>query len=113
LSGLPQAVVRHFSGPAAAPFMECDYVPRDRALFRHILPLPSAAVRVQTVESSAPRRFTKLLSAFGERAGLPFLVNTSFNGFQEPIVCNPRDAVRVFFGTGVDTLVLDQFVIRK
>ena len=113
LSGLPQAVVRHFSGPATAPFMECDYVPHDRALSRHILPLPSAAVRVQTVESSAPRRFTKLLSAFGERAGLPFLVNTSFNGFQEPIVCNPRDAVRVFFGTGVDTLVLDQFVIRK
>jgi carbamoyltransferase len=44
---------------------------------------------------------------------MPVLVNTSFNGFQEPIVCSPRDAVRVFFGTGIDTLVLERFVIRK
>ncbi|MFN7980509.1 MAG: carbamoyltransferase C-terminal domain-containing protein [Vicinamibacterales bacterium] len=40
-------------------------------------------------------------------------MNTSFNGFREPIVCNPRDAVRVFYGTGLDTLVIGQFIIRK
>jgi predicted NodU family carbamoyl transferase len=28
-------------------------------------------------------------------------------------VCSPRDAVRVFFGTGIDTLVIDPFVINK
>jgi carbamoyltransferase len=41
------------------------------------------------------------------------LVNTSFNGFSEPMVCSPRDAIRVFFGSGLDLLVLDRFVIRK
>jgi len=30
----------------------------------------------------------------------------------EPIVCNPRDAVRVFYGTGLDALV-NQFVLRR
>jgi carbamoyltransferase len=40
-------------------------------------------------------------------------VNTSFNGFHEPIVCSPRDAVRVFYGSGLDLLVLNQFIIRK
>jgi carbamoyltransferase len=41
------------------------------------------------------------------------VVNTSFNGFHEPIVCSPRDAVRVFYGTGLDVLVINQFVLRK
>lgn len=113
LSGLDEAVLRHFDGPPASPFMECDYVPRDRSGFRHILPGPNAAVRIQTVGSDAPPRFRGLLQAFGEGAGVPMLVNTSFNGFQEPIVCSPRDAVRVFFGTGIDLLVVGNFVIRK
>ena len=93
--------------------MECDYVPRDRSGFRHILPGPNAAVRIQTVRSDAPPRFRDLLQAFGDGAGIPMLVNTSFNGFQEPIVCSPRDAIRVFFGTGIDILVVGNFVIRK
>ena len=113
LSGLGVTVRQHFEGPEVSPFMECDYVPRDREGFSSILPRPNAAVRVQTVLSDAPPRFRKLLETFGEKTGVPMLVNTSFNGFQEPIVCSPRDAVRVFFGTGIDTLVLERFVIRK
>ena len=44
---------------------------------------------------------------------MPVLVNTSFNAFQEPIVCNPRDAIRVFYGSGIDLLVLDCFTLEK
>lgn len=113
LSGLDEAVGVHFEGPASAPFMECDYRPRDPATFRHVLPAPGAAVRVHTVGEGALPRFRRLLEAFGEATGLPFLVNTSFNGFHEPIVCSPRDAVRVFYGSGLDLLVMDQFVLGK
>ena len=113
LSGLAEAVAEHFTGPAESPFMECDYQPRDADMFRHILPTPEAALRIQTVGHDGPPRFRKLLEAFGEATGLPFLVNTSFNGFHEPIVCTPRDAVRVFYGSGLDILVLDSFVIAK
>jgi carbamoyltransferase len=113
LSGLSAAVQEQFTGPVDSPFMECDFVPRDPERFRSILPAPRAAVRVQTVDRSAPRRFQALLVAFGETSGLPLLVNTSFNGFQEPIVCNPRDAVRVFFGSGVDVLILGEFIVAK
>jgi carbamoyltransferase len=93
--------------------MECDYRPRDPGRFKHALPSPEAAIRVQTVGSEAPPRFRRLLEAFGAAAGWPFLVNTSFNAFHEPMVCSPRDAVRVFYGSGVDVLILDQFVLRK
>lgn len=113
LSGLDTAVREHFDGPEASPFMECDYVPRDRSRFGHILPGPHATVRVHTVGSDAPSRFRTLLHAFGEAVGIPIVVNTSFNGFREPIVCSPRDGVRVFFGTGIDTLVFGQFVVNK
>jgi carbamoyltransferase len=113
ISGLDAAVAEHFDGPAGTPFMEGDYRPRDPARFAHALPARSAAIRVQTVGDVALPRFKRLLEAFGAATGLPFLVNTSFNGFHEPIVCSPRDAVRVFYGSGLDLLVLDQFVLRK
>lgn len=114
LSGLQSAVADYFEGPASAPFMECDYRPRDPRRFREVLPSPDAAVRVHTVATdSAMPRFARLLEAFGDSTGLPFLVNTSFNGFHEPIVCSPRDAVRVFYGSGLDVLVLNQFLLAK
>ena len=113
ISGLEEAVAEHFDGPARAPFMESDYRPRDPQRFVHVLPSPGAAIRVQTVGPVALPRFARLLKAFGMATGLPFLVNTSFNGFHEPIVCSPRDAVRVFYGSGLDLLVLGQFILRK
>lgn len=113
LSGLEESIPRHFAGPPLAPFMECDYRPLDPARFAPVLPAPGAALRVQTVGTQAPPRFRRLLEAFGNATGLPFLVNTSFNGFHEPIVCSPRDAVRVFYGSGLDLLVLSEFVLAK
>ena len=113
LSGLETAVHAHLDGPARAPFMECDYRPRDRSRFRFVLPSEDAVLRVHTVDDASPPRFRRLLEAFGEASGLPLLVNTSFNGFHEPIVCSPRDAVRVFYGSGIDVLVMQQFVLQK
>ena len=78
-----------------------------------MLPAPDAALRVHTVGTDTPPRFRRLLEAFGAASGFPALVNTSFIGFHEPIVCRPRDAVRVFYGTGIDMLVLDQFILTK
>lgn len=114
LSCLAERVHDHFQGPAQAPFMECDYRPAEPSRLKHVLPSPSSAVRVQTVAAgAAPAKFRALLEAYEHATGVPFLVNTSFNGFHEPIVCSPRDAVRVFFGSGLDMLVINQFVLRK
>jgi carbamoyltransferase len=40
-------------------------------------------------------------------------MNTSFNLRAEPIVCAPTDAVRTFFGSGMDALVIGSFVVEK
>jgi carbamoyltransferase len=92
--------------------MEYDYVVKDVEALRALLPLNANRLRVHTV-SSEDRLFRTLLQAFGSVTGLPILVNTSFNGFNEPIVCTPRDAVRVFFGTGLDMAVLGNFILTK
>ena len=113
LSVAKEALGEYFDGPASAPFMESDYRVRDAARFKHALPAPGSTVRVHGVDRRSPPRFRRLLEAFGAVTGVPCLVNTSFNGFHEPIVCSPRDAVRVFYGSGVDMLALDQFVLVK
>ena len=114
LSALEESVGNYFAGPPAARFMEYDYRPLEPAALAHVLPSSDASIRLHTVGlDSGPGRFRRLLEAFRDATGMPFLVNTSFNGFHEPIVCSPRDAVRVFYGTGLDTLVLDRFVLVK
>ena len=113
LSTLPEVARDYFAGPAEAPFMECDYRPCDRERFRSVMPSPAAHIRLHVLDHSGSARYRSLLQAFGSTTGAACLVNTSFNGFHEPIVCTPRDAVRVFFGSGLDVLVLDRFVLTK
>lgn len=80
--------------------------------------LPSAvhvdgSVRPQTVRRETNPRYHELLSEFGKLTGHPILINTSFNIQGEPIVETPRDALRCFGGTGIDVLVMGDYVVRK
>ena len=103
---------QYFDGPRRSSWMEYEYGLKDRDRFRHVLPAGASTLRVQTVDRSAAF-FQELHEAFANATGTGVLVNTSFNGFSEPIVCSPRDAIRVFYGTGLDVLVLGRFVVRK
>jgi carbamoyltransferase len=71
------------------------------------------SARVQTVDRERNPRMHALLSAFKDVTGYGILVNTSFNVRSEPIVCTPEDAYRCFMRTGIDVLVLDDFVLEK
>ncbi|MFL6292807.1 MAG: carbamoyltransferase [Thermoanaerobaculia bacterium] len=85
---------------------------------RSPLPLPAVthvdgSARPQTVDPETAPRYAALLEAFRRRTGCPVLVNTSFNVRGEPIVCSPVDALLCFGGTGIDALVLEDFVIDR
>lgn len=69
--------------------------------------------RPQTVSRQTNPRYWELLEAFRRLTGVPGVLNTSFNVKDEPIVCTPRDAVRCFYGSGMDALVIGSFVIEK
>ena len=68
--------------------------------------------RVQTVSRDQNARFHELLTAFGNRTGVPVLLNTSFNVAGEPIVESPGDALRTFLASDMDLLVLGDQVIQ-
>jgi carbamoyltransferase len=70
-------------------------------------------VRVHSVSRRTNAAFWKLLTKFGESSGVPVLLNTSFNLFGEPVVSTPREAVRGFYCSGIDSLAIGNFLIRK
>jgi carbamoyltransferase len=70
-------------------------------------------VRVHTVSQEDNPLYWKLLHAAGKATGLPVLYNTSFNLFSEPLVCNPRDAVRSFYSSGIDAMFVGNFFLQK
>ena len=69
--------------------------------------------RVHTVSERDNPTYWRLLHAAGKATGLPVLYNTSFNLFGDPLVCSPRDAVRSFFSSGVDSLFVGHFLLQK
>ena len=71
------------------------------------------SARVQTVGADRSPRFSAVLEAFEKRTGCPVLLNTSFNVRGEPMVNTPEDAYRCFMATGMDVLVVGNFLLQK
>lgn len=69
--------------------------------------------RLQTVSADVTPTLWAILDAFERATGLPLVLNTSFNIGPEPIVCAPGDAIRSFFASGIDLLVIEGFVVSK
>jgi len=69
--------------------------------------------RVQVVDKNYPGKYRKLLQAFFKKTGVPVLLNTSFNVKGEPIVNSPLDAYNTFKLSGIDILVLENYVLEK
>ena len=69
--------------------------------------------RVQTVSKKFNLSFYNLINEFYKITNVPVLLNTSFNLNGEPIVMSPSDAIRTFHTCGLDTLVLQDYVIIK
>lgn len=69
--------------------------------------------RPQVVHREANPRYHELISRFREATGVPLVLNTSFNLKGEPIVSSPLDALHTFQRSGMDLLVMENFIVRK
>jgi carbamoyltransferase len=69
--------------------------------------------RPQMVKQSINPRYYELIKEFGDITGEYVVLNTSFNVKGEPIVCHPREAIRCFFDTGLDILILGNYRVTK
>ncbi len=69
--------------------------------------------RLQTIRRNQNSLYYDVIKEFGKLSGIPILINTSFNIRGEPIVCTPYDAYKCMMGTGIDCLIMDNFLIKR
>jgi carbamoyltransferase len=87
-----------------------------RAEKRNLIPAVThvdGSARPQTVEQDVNPLYWRLIDEFGKRTGVPVVMNTSFNLRGEAIVNTPTDAVRTFYSSGMDALVIGNFLVGK
>ena len=114
-SMLEEAADEYLENAEPAPFMikTFDVRPEKREEIPAVLHPSDGTTRPQTVREDQHPAYYRLISAFEEITGGPVVLNTSFNDHAEPIVTTPAEALKDFFGMGLDVLVLGDFVVEK
>ncbi|MGJ5643150.1 carbamoyltransferase family protein [Formosa sp. S-31] len=97
-----------------APFMlkVCNVLKDKQSMIPAVTHVDGSA-RLQTVRRELHPLYYDLIKKLGERTGAPVVLNTSFNIQGEPVVESPQDALRCFFSTGLDYLVIGNYLISK
>ena len=104
----------YFQPDYPSPFMilTFDVIPEKRKVIPAVTHADNSA-RVQTVDRRVNPLYWELISEFERLTGVPVIMNTSFNLKGEPIVCAPKDAIRTFYSSGLDFLVMGSHVVAK
>ena len=97
-----------------SPFMilTAQVRPEKRSVIPSVTHVDGSA-RPQTVEHEVNPLYYRLIDEFGAVTGVPVIMNTSFNLRGEAIVHTPTDALRTFFSSGMDALVIGSFLVEK
>jgi len=109
-----EAAGEYLEGAADSPFMilTAQVRPEKRSVIPSVTHVDGSA-RPQTVEKEINPFYWRLIDEFGKRTGVPVIMNTSFNLRGEAIVHTPTDAIRTFFSSGMDVLVIGSFLVEK
>jgi carbamoyltransferase len=113
-SVLEEAGTSLFENYHTTPFMTLTFQvrPEKKAAIAAAVHVDGSA-RVQSVTRDQNERYYDLIKSFAARTGVPAVLNTSFNLKGEPIVNSPFDAIRTFYTSGLDALILDRYLIAK
>jgi carbamoyltransferase len=113
-SCLEERAPEYFDGCGSSPFMLFVHpVKPDKREQVPAITHVDGTARVQTVSKDVNPVYYDVIQRFEGLRGVPMVLNTSFNVMGEPIVNTPEDAVRCFFSTGMDALVIGGFVVAK
>jgi carbamoyltransferase len=110
---LREAVPDWFEIDDDVPFMMQVYP--IRAEKRSVIPAVThvdGSGRLQTVDRATNPRYYRLIETFKKLTGVPIVLNTSFNE-NEPVVCQPKEALDCFLRTKMDFLVMGNWVIER
>jgi carbamoyltransferase len=105
-SVLEEAVPDWFEESDAVPFMmQVFQIKVEKQALIPAVTHVDGSGRLQTVSRKTNPRYYQLIEAFCDLTGIPMVLNTSFNE-NEPVVCEPREALNCFLRTNMDVLVL-------
>ena len=103
-----------FDVPGPSPFMQFAAPVRpERASAVPAITHIDGTARLQTVGPDGDPLLRALLVGFAERTGVPVLLNTSFNGKDEPIVETPAQAIASFRRMPLHALAMPPYLLRK
>lgn len=113
-SAIAEARSEYFDITVEAPFMlkVCDVLPDKRTTLPAITHYDGTA-RLQTVRKETNPSYHMIISEFGKLSGVPVVLNTSFNVMGEPVVESPLQAIRCFYSTGLDKLMIGNYLLSK
>lgn len=110
---LKEAVPEYFEQIDDVPFMEKVFqIKQEKHKAIPAVTHVDGSGRLQTVEEIANPRYYRLIKTFGEKSGVPILLNTSFNE-NEPIVNTPEHALECYLRTKMDMLVMGNIVVQR
>lgn len=69
--------------------------------------------RPQTVNQNQNTEYYQIINEFKKITGVPVVLNTSFNDHGEPIVRSPTEAIKDFYGMGLDILIMNDYAVEK
>jgi carbamoyltransferase len=109
-----EAAGEYLESATDSPFMilTAQVRPEKRNVIPSVTHVDGSA-RPQTVEKEINPLYWRLIDEFEKRTGVPVIMNTSFNLRGEAIVHTPTDAIRTFFSSGMDALVIGSFLVEK
>ncbi len=91
---------------------DLDEINEARSIFPSISHIDFSS-RIQTVSKDTNLKFYNIIKNFFKKTNCPMVINTSFNVRGEPIVETPFDAIKCFFQTDIDVLIIENFYIKK
>jgi len=98
----------------AADFMTITYdctdeMKRTQPAVVHV----DGTARPQIIEKGVNKSYYTITKNYHKLAGLPSMINTSFNMHEEPIVCTPYDAIRSFKTGHLDYLAIGKYLLKN
>jgi carbamoyltransferase len=111
---LAERAAEIFEGQLPSPYMLFTH--HVRSPWRERIPAVvhiDGTARVQTVHQGQSPLMHQTLAAFGERTGVPVLINTSLNTAGRPMVDDARDALECFTSGPIDVLAMGPFLVRR
>ncbi|TRZ42526.1 carbamoyltransferase [Robertkochia solimangrovi] len=113
-SALLESYKEFFDLEVESPFMlkVCNVRKEKQEVIPAVTHVDGSA-RLQTVRKEQHPIYHELIRKLGNKTGVPVVLNTSFNIQGEPVVESPQDALRCFFSTGLDYLVIGNYVLSK